>query len=253
MYDISGWNSFASELIGDLNKNLKPLGIFNSKAYAHQNGKPVICVWGFGFGDRADDPNGALNVINALKGEGFYVIGGVPTYWREGKSDSRGDYQKVYMALDMLQPWAVGRFGGVDGANNYKNLFKADLDLCRQHNIDFQPVLFAGFAWSNWNGGKQNQIARLHGDFMWQQFVNIRELGIKNAYVAMFDEYDEGTAIAKAAEDKSMIPTDQYFLTLDADGVHVSSDFYLRLVGDGNRMMKGELPLQTTHPTKHVN
>ena len=76
--------------------------------------------------------------------------------------------------------------------------------------------------------------------------------GIKNTYVAMFDEYDEGTAIAKAAEDKSMAPIDQYFLTLDADGVHVSSDFYLRLVGDGNRMVRGETPLQRQHPTKHV-
>ncbi len=92
----------------------------------------------------------------------------------------------------------------------------------------------------------------MHGDFMWQQFVNIRELNITNAYVAMFDEYDEGTAIAKAAESKDMAPTDQYFLTLDADGVHVSSDFYLRLVHDGARMMKGEIPLQTSHPTKHT-
>ena len=65
----------------------------------------------------------------------------------------------------------------------------------------------------------------------------------------MFDEYDEGTAIAKAAEDKSMAPTDQYFLALNADGVYVSSDFYLRLVG--NHMIKGETPLQKQHPTKH--
>lgn len=63
----------------------------------------------------------------------------------------------------------------------------------------------------------------------------------------MFDEYDEGTAIAKAAEDSSMIPTDQYFLTLDADGVHVSSDFYLRLNNEGTRMMKGEIPLRSSH------
>ncbi len=34
----------------------------------------------------------------------------------------------------------------------------------------------------------------------------------------MFDEFDEATAIAKAAKDRRMIPTDQYFLTLDADG-----------------------------------
>ena len=68
----------------------------------------------------------------------------------------------------------------------------------------------------------------------------------------MFDEYDEGTAIAKAAETADMIPTDHYFLTLDADGVRVSSDFYLRLVHDGAQMMKGQIPLQQTHPTKHI-
>lgn len=88
---------------------------------------------------------------------------------------------------------------------------------------------------------------------MWQQFVNLRELGIKNAYIAMFDEYDEGTAIAKAAEDRSMIPNDQYFLTLDADGVHVSSDFYLRLVDAGTKMMKGETPLIQKHNVPFTN
>lgn len=46
--------------------------------------------------------------------------------------------------------------------------------------------------------------------------MNLRELGIQNCMVAMFDEYDEGTAIAKAAEDNSMIPKNQWFLTLDA-------------------------------------
>lgn len=96
-------------------------------------------------------------------------------------------------------------------------------------------------------------IPRLHGDFMWQQFVNLREIGIKNAFTAMFDEYDEGTAIAKAAEDSTMIPTDQYFLTLDADGVHVSSDFYLRLNREGTRMMKGEIALRSSHNVPFTN
>lgn len=65
----------------------------------------------------------------------------------------------------------------------------------------------------------------------------------------MFDEYDEETAIAKAAETSAMIPTNQYVLTLDADGVRVSFDFYLRLVIDGSKMMKSLKPLQQTHPT----
>jgi hypothetical protein len=57
-------------------------------------------------------------------------------------------------------------------------------------------------------------------------------------YFAMFDEYDEGTAIMKAATDWSMIPTNQYFVTLSADGIWVSSDFYLRVAGAAISMAK---------------
>jgi len=161
-------------------------------------------------------------------------------------------FLKFFSALDMLSPWTGGGYNGIDGAKNYQKLLKEDHEFCESRNIDYQPVLFPGSAWSNWHDGPRNEIPRLHGDFMWQQFVNLRELGIVNAYVAMFDEYDEGTAIAKSAESNDMIPTDHYFLTLDADGVHVSSDFYLRLVNDGAKMMKGLIPLQETHPTKHT-
>lgn len=113
-------------------------------------------------------------------------------------------------------------------------------------------MVFPGFAWSNWNGGPQNEIPRAHGDFMWQQFLNVQNAGTTQAYVAMFDEYDEGTAIAKAAEDASMIPNDHYFLTLDADGQHLSSDFYLRLVSDGRNLITRRIAPTKTHPTKHV-
>jgi hypothetical protein len=58
----------------------------------------------------------------------------------------------------------------------------------------------------------------------------------------MFDEYDEGTAIGPAAEDRSRIPQSQYFLTLDADGTRVSSDFYLRVAGAATKMIRGEAP-----------
>lgn len=84
---------------------------------------------------------------------------------------------------------------------------------------------------------------------MWQQFVNLRQLGIRNCYIAMFDEYDEGTAIAKAAENSGMKPANQYFLTLDADGGDLSSDFYLRCTNDGSQMLKGNTPLNTVCPT----
>ena len=136
------------------------------------------------------------------------------------------------------------------GADGYKkNLLAGDFAYCRARGIDYQPVVFPGSAWSNWHSAPHNDTPRLHGDFLWEQFANLRSLGIPSAYVAMFDEFDEGTAIAKAAEDASMIPKDQYFLTLDADGVHVSSDFYLRETDDGARMLKGQTPLRWHCPT----
>jgi len=46
-------------------------------------------------------------------------------------------------------------------------------------------------------------------------------------FIAMFDEYDEGTAIAKAAPTKMQIPVAQNFVTLDVDGYNLQSDHYL--------------------------
>jgi hypothetical protein len=91
----------------------------------------------------------------------------------------------------------------------------------------------------------------MYGTFMWSQFVNARQLNLTTAYIAMFDEFDEGTAIIKAATNSSMIPTDHYFLTLDADGAELSSDFYLRVVQDGRSMLQGRTPLTRDCPTSY--
>lgn len=250
-YDVSGWKNFTTQLWPDLNNNLRNrLDIFNSTAYAHQNGKPVICVWGIGVNDtnHVNNPPETLGVINVLKRE-FYVICGVPSMWRLNSGNSLNNYRNVYLACDMIQPWLVGVFAGVDGAIAYQQVLRADLTYCQANKIDYQPVIWPGFSWSNWNTGTLNQIPRLHGDFMWRQFVNLREIGIKNGFVAMFDEFDEGTAIAKAAETNASTPANQKFLTLDADGVRVSSDFYLRLNNDGKQMVLGLSPLVNSVPT----
>jgi hypothetical protein len=46
-----------------------------------------------------------------------------------------------------------------------------------------------------------------------------------------------------------MIPTNSTFLTLDEDGTACSSDYYLRLTGDGDKMLKGQIPFTFTRPT----
>jgi hypothetical protein len=63
---------------------------------------------------------------------------------------------------------------------------------------------------------------------------------------------NEGTAIFKVAENAAQAPAGQTFVNLDQDGVAVSSDFYLRLVNDAGKMIKGVIPYQATHPTPHI-
>ncbi|XP_055308923.1 uncharacterized protein LOC129572847 [Sitodiplosis mosellana] len=245
-YDLSNWANFSTELIPDLNTMTI---LTASPAYARHNGKRVICVWGMGFGEpggnRPNNPTGSLNVINQLKSMGYYIIIGVPYTWRTNDGISLPAYAPVYRATNMIQPWSVGTFNSIPTALAYKSREQGDVQECNRLGIDYQPVIWPGFAWSNWNGPPRNAIPRLNGTFMWRQFMNCQESNITSVFVAMFDEYDEGTAIAKAAEDASMIPTNQYFLPLNADGGNLSSDFYLRLVGDGMKLLRKQI---TTSP-----
>ena len=67
----------------------------------------------------------------------------------------------------------------------------------------------------------------------------------------MFDEYDEGTAIAPAADSYLSVPIDQYFLTYSADGTYIAPDFYMRLAGEITRMIKKEIPVSSQLHTKY--
>ena len=67
-------------------------------------------------------------------------------------------------------------------------------------------------------------------------------------YVAMFDEVDEATAMFKIAENASQTPPTGRFLTLDADGESLPSDWYLRLMGEASKMLRGERSLSTSRP-----
>lgn len=219
----------------------------SSPAYATVKNKPVVQVWGPGFNSRVGNEAGTIELIEFLQSRGCYVIGGVPTNWRTERGDSKPNFMDAYKAYDMVSPWTPGRYNGINEVDNFKNNYlKSDKSFCDANGLDYMPVLFPGFAWSTWNNGTPNHIPRLAGDFLWRQAYNIKTTGIDQMYFAMFDEYDEGTAIMKAATDWSMIPTDYYFLTLSADGTWLSSDYYLRVAGAATEMLKSsETPLGT--------
>ncbi|MCA1220132.1 glycoside hydrolase family 71/99-like protein [Streptomyces sp. 8L] len=244
-YDISGLSdtNLVSALQSDWTNTVTgSLHLTDSPLYAHEGGKPVVELWGLGVTNRAGTVESCLEIINWFKDKGVYVIGGVPRGWRTD-SNAKAGFAPVYAALNMVSPWNTGN-PTVD-----QQLFDDDHAQLSANGQDYQPVIYPGFAWSNWHAGQaRNQIPRKAGDFMWQQAVAVRKCGTNSAFIAMFDEYDEGTAIAPAAEDASMIPSNQYFLTLDADGTHVSSDFYLRLAGAATKMINGSTGISTTVP-----
>lgn len=235
-YDFSTgkMNNFADAVIKDFEKTVEQsIDLINSNRYLHHDGKPVIQLWGMGVnGNYKQSPEDSIDAIHYFKMRGFYVIGGTPTDWRKDSGDGIKGFADVYAEFDMISPWTVGRFGKPEEAvSHYKNKINPDLTFATERGQDFMPVVFAGFAWSLWNGGARNLIPRLSGEFMKKQLELARDLSPTAVYIAMFDEYDEGTAIMKAASDSSEIPADSYFLTTSADGTYVSSDYYLRLVG----------------------
>lgn len=242
MYDVTDWTSMQSQIKDDWTSKMN--AHTSSDAYAHQNGKPVVCIWGFGFtGDkRPFEPAPCQDVINWFKDQGCYVIGGVPTHWRTGNEDSRPGFSDVYHSFDMISPWMVGRIGSATQSDEFfTNVNSPDQADCDAHGIDYQPCVMPG---------DLQEGHRAHGDFMWRQFYNMVRVGAQGIYISMFDEYNEGNQIAKTAESSAQVPAGSGIRALDEDGTGCSSDYYLRLTGDGGRMLKREIALTPTRPTQ---
>ena len=244
MYDITGWTNMQSEIKTDWTSKMSAHTA--SSAYAKQNGKPVVCIWGFGFNDNNHNFTAAqcLDVITWFKNQGCYVIGGVPREWRTGVGGSRPGFIDTYPALNMISPWMVGAIGNTNDSDSiYTNFTVPDQADCNAHGVDYQPCVLPGDV-----SGRQ----RAHGDFMWRQFYNMVRAGAQGIYISMFDEYGEGNQIAKTAESQAFTPVGSGLLALDEDGTACSADYYLRLTGDGGKMLKGQLALTATRPTQPV-
>ena len=244
MYDATGWTNMATEMPADWTNKMS--AYIASPMYARQNGKPVVCIWGFGFndGNHPWDAGTCLNVVNWFKSQGCYVIGGVPREWRTGTGGSRSGYLGVYHAFNMLSPWMVGAIGNVaDSDNAYTTYTVPDQADCNANGVDYQPCVLPGDVSAN---------QRAHGDFMWRQFYNMCRAGVQGIYISMYDEFGEGNQICKTAENQAMTPAGSGLLALDADGTACSSDYYLRLTGDGGKMLKGQIALTATRPTQPV-
>jgi len=255
-YDL---NYFPKDIIECFKKDWvyeieKARALTSSPNYATVNGKPVVEIWGIGYSNLSHSDNipdltaeEMGKIIQFFHNRGCYVIAGAPRDWRNSMGSM--NYQSVYNALDCISPWTVGVYGNVNDANSYYSVqVKYDLEYCKQNNIDFLPVCFAGSGnWVNSNTSL-SVTSRLGGDFLWTQVRNAKKMEFNAVYFAMFDEFEESTQLVNAAVDYFDIPTDEYFETLAKDGVWVSSDYYLRLAGAAGKMLRGEIENTTEIP-----
>ena len=149
----------------------------------------------------------------------------------------------VYRSLDVISPWAAGRFRDDEGADNFWRFrIIPDLAETRRLGIDYMPVVFPGFSWHHGAGRTTNSplnlIPRRCGDFYLHQINNAIKAGADMLYTAMFDEFDEGTAISKLVVQRSEEPVGTDMFALDTDGCRAAtSDLYLRLAGEATRAL----------------
>src|ERR1700744_36950 len=203
MYDLSGLSAGETKRVMDDWRALRTqMKITDDPAYLHHHGKPVVAVWGIGFNDdRAYTLAECKKLVEFFKNDaesgGCTLMLGVPANWRELKGDAMDDPMllDICAKADIISPWTVGRYADTAGAARYaENNLKPDLTWCKDHHIDYLPVVFPGFSWHNMKDGPLNQIPRQRGQFLWAQFCQARRANVSMVYVAMFDEVDEGTA-----------------------------------------------------------
>jgi hypothetical protein len=73
-----------------------------------------------------------------------------------------------------------------------------------------------------------NQIPRDCGRLLAAQVQGLAGVGARSAYVAMFDEMDEATAMLPMLARQAQVPVGIGSVTLDQDGCALAADHYLQ-------------------------
>ena len=254
MYDLSGMVPGEEQiLLRDIKDVAERHSLHNhdkNPSYLYHNGKPLVAVWGVGFNDhRRYGLKEAEIIINGLKEQGFSIMLGVPTQWRELKKDTESDprLHELIKQCDVIMPWFVGRYKE-HNYSQYHDLIKKDIEWTKDNKVDYAPLCFPGFSWNNMlrHGPNGSQIPRNKGSFFWKQLSNVIASGAEMIYIAMFDEIDEGTAIFKCAHRVPVPVQGSVFVPMDEG---VPNDYYLFMAGEAGRMLRKEKPLNMNRPS----
>lgn len=115
--------------------------VTDSPAYAHQDGRPVVVLRGVGVMNRPGTVAETMDVIDWLKAQGCYVVGGVPAGWRTGEA-TRPNFLSAFLRLDAIQPWSDGAAVTVSaGAASADRAYAAQLGIAYQQLAPIPAVV----------------------------------------------------------------------------------------------------------------
>lgn len=211
------------------------------KYYLHENGKPLLALWGVGLNDDGHPKPSVLDpIVDELKDMGWSIMLGCPAYWRQGGNDCVGGQEHTKL-IDLIKkcdafiPWYVGRYGYDNFSSaEWQSRIKEDIATAKtysteDHKVVYAPHVFPGGSDRNMHpnngypdGDKSQTGYRYGGKFFWQQLYLDIKNGAQALYIGMFDEMDEGTAIFKQLN-VSDVPSNEY----------QGKDYYVNFKSDG--------------------
>lgn len=205
------------------------LKITENPRYLRYNGKPVLEVFGF-FTDRfsGQQANAIIDSFDTKDKYAVSLVGAGQWWWR---NERNSDWHRAFRRFVAYSPWDVGN---VEVVNEVKkpptSRWAEDLAEAKRANMLLFPVIYPGFSWDNLMRKKPGSsiIPRRKGQFFREGFEAATKIGVGQAFIAMFDEVDEGTAIFKVT---NQTPTTGHFVDLEG----LPSDTYLRIAGEGTK------------------
>lgn len=221
-------------------------GLTSGPRYLQEKDRPVVQIWGFyrDSGGNQIPLELGRKLVAFFKTPGkysAYVFGGGDWNWRKDP-----EYKELVLSLDAYAPWNVGNHskdpGGARATTGYWAEDKAE---CDRRGVLWLPVVYPGFSWDNLRRKPPGStiLPRRGGEFYWEQFHAASKIGAEGAYVAMFDEVDEATAIFKVANSP---PKESHFVGLEG----LPSDWYLRLTGEAARRIRAKESIPAEIPIR---
>ncbi len=239
-YDVSSLTGDANPLeviTNDWNFLVNECGILDDPRYVHEDGKPVLFIWGFSVPGREGlDLAEADSILDWFRhpdrSHELYLIAGVHSSWM-----SNTGWYNHYQKYDQLLAWM----------ERTKSDLEAQRDQLAAWGMKILPHAWPGFSWHNLKMlvPLSQYTARGGGTFYWERLYNAVSIGADQIFLGMFDEYDEGTAIMPMSDNHPQPHT--------AWGYYIDNEsrdpfWYLQLSGAARDMLNGLRPLSASLP-----